>query len=212
VIATRVGTIQCASKGMIVEMIGKQAHAATPQDGINPSLALCHLAEYSQEVLKDPKFKSFILATIVQMDIGEHEAFGMSASHGRLLLTIRAEDEAELDELQAMMEAKAKELAAAEGLEVKFEYRDEFPMTRNTQEGYDKVKKAVEACGYEFYDVPEPRRGSEDMGHFLKMVPGCHYYVSFGPDFPAIHTEKYDFPDEGIERIVNVDMALIAGE
>ena len=212
VIATRVGTIQCASKGMIVEMIGKQAHAATPQDGINPSLALCHLAEYSQEVLKDPKFKSFILATIVQMDIGEHEAFGMSASHGKLLLTIRAEDEAELDELQAMMEAKAKELAAAEGLEVSFEYRDEFPMTRNSQEGYDKVKKAVAACGYEFYDVPEPRRGSEDMGHFLKMVPGCHYYVSFGPDFPAIHTEPYDFPDEGIERIVNVNMALIAGE
>ena len=85
-------------------------------------------------------------------------------------------------------------------------------MTRNSQEGYDKVKKAVEACGYEFYDVPEPRRGSEDMGHYLKMVPGCHYYVSFGPDFPAIHTEPYDFPDEGIERIVNVDMALIAGE
>ena len=146
------------------------------------------------------------------MDVGEHEAFGMSASHGKLLLTIRAEDEAELDELQAMMEAKAKELAAAEGLEVNFEYRDEFPMTRNSQEGYDKVKKAVEACGYEFYDVPEPRRGSEDMGHYLKMVPGCHYYVSFGPDFPAIHTEPYDFPDEGIERIVNVNMALIAGE
>ncbi|MBR0179828.1 MAG: M20/M25/M40 family metallo-hydrolase, partial [Firmicutes bacterium] len=71
-IASKRGTIQCASKGMIVEMTGKQAHAATPQDGINPSLALCRLAEYSQDVLKDPAFKSFILATIVQIDVGEH--------------------------------------------------------------------------------------------------------------------------------------------
>ena len=222
-IASKRGTIQCASKGMIVEMTGKQAHAATPQDGINPSLALCRLAEYSQEVLKDPSFKSFILATIVQIDVGEHEAFGMSASHGRLLLTIRAEDEAELDELQAKMGAKAKELADAEGLQVRFEYRDEFPMTRNHDSSYDKLRKAVEACGYPFlkaveacgypfYEVPEPRRGSEDMGHFLKATKGCHYYCSFGLDYPAIHTEAYDFRDDGIETIVNVNMALIAGE
>ncbi|MBR6970232.1 MAG: amidohydrolase [Firmicutes bacterium] len=211
-IASKRGTIQCASKGMIVEMIGKQAHSATPQDGINPSLALCRLAEYSQEVLKDPAFRSFILATIVQVDIGEHEAFGMSASHGRLLLTIRAEDEAELDELQAKMEAKAKELADAEGLQLRFEYRDEFPMTRNHDSSYEKLLKAVEACGYPFYEVPEPRRGSEDMGHFLKATKGCHYYCSFGLDYPAIHTETYDFRDDGIETIVNVNMALIAGE
>ena len=210
-IASRPGTIQCASKGMIVSMTGKQAHAATPQDGKNPALALCRLAEYSQEVLKSPEFKSFILATIIQVDIGE-EAFGMSASKGRLLLTIRAEDEAELDELQAKMEAKAKELAAAEGLQVAFEYRDEFPETRNNAASFEKVKKAAAVCGYDFYVVPEPRRGSEDMGHFLKMVPGCHYYCSFGKDHAAIHTEGYDFDDEGIERICNVNMALIAGE
>lgn len=111
-----------------------------------------------------------------------------------------------------MMEAKARELAAADGLEVAFEYRDEFPETRNHDSSYEKLRKAVAACGYDFYEVPEPRRGSEDMGCFLKATKGCHYYCSFGLDYPAIHTETYDFNDEGIERIVNVNMALIAGE
>ena len=110
------------------------------------------------------------------------------------------------------MEAKAKELADAEGLQLRFEYRDEFPMTRNHDSSYDKLRKAVAACGYPFYEVPEPRRGSEDMGHFLKATKGCHYYCSFGLDYPAIHTETYDFRDDGIETIVNVNMALIAGE
>ena len=210
-IATRKGTLQCASKGMIIGLTGKQAHAATPQDGRNPALALCALAEYSQEVLKDPSFKSFILATIIQIAVGE-EAFGMSASKGRLLLTIRAEDEAELDELQAKMEEKAKTLAEAGGFGLSIEYRDEFPMTRNNDACVEKVRKAAAACGYPFYDVPEPRRGSEDVGHFLKMVPGCHFYCSFGMDHAPIHTDTYEFDDEGIERTVNVNMALIAGE
>ena len=211
-ICSRRGTLQCASKGMIIEMIGKQAHAATPQDGINPSLALCRMAEYSQGLLKDPRFKSFILATIVQIDVGEHEAFGMSASHGRLLLTIRAEDEAELDELQALLEEEAKKLAAAEGIQVNFEYRDEFPETRNHDVSFEKVKKAADACGYEFHYVEVPRRGSEDVGVFLKATKGCHYYVSFGYDHAPIHTEAFDFDDWAIEYVTNVNMALIAGE
>ena len=210
-IATRKGTLQCASKGMIIEMTGKQAHAATPQDGRNPALALCALAEYSQEVLKDPGFQNFILATIIQIAVGE-EAFGMSASKGRLLLTIRAEDEAELDKLQAMLEEKAKTLAKTGGFDFAIEYRDEFPETRNNDACVEKVKKAAEACGYPFYEVPVPRRGSEDVGHFLKAVPGCHFYCSFGEDHPVIHMENYEFDDEGIERTVNVNLALIAGE
>ena len=209
VIGSRYGCMQCASKGMIIEMIGSQAHAATPKDGKNPALALCRLAEYSQAVLEEDCFKSFILATIIRMDIGK-EAFGMSADHGRLLLTIRAEVGAELDELQAKLVAKAEELAAADGLSVNFSYVDEFPDTTNHKESVDKLKQAVANCGYEFYDVPEPRRGSEDVGHFLHATKGAHYFVSFGHDYPAIHTEKYDFRDDGIEKIVNVNMALIA--
>ena len=211
-IATKKGTLQCASKGMTVTMTGVPAHAGNPQDGKNPSMALCALAEYSQEVLKDPQFKAFILATIIHLGIGTENAFGMSASTGKLQMTIRSEDEDELDKLQAMLETKAKELAEADGLELSIAYQDEFPMTRNNDACVEKLKKAVAACGYDFYEVPEPRRGSEDVGHFLKMVPGCHFYCSFGYDHPAIHMKNYDFDDEGIERTVNVDLALIAGE
>lgn len=46
----------------------------------------------------------------------------------------------------------------------------------------------------------------------IEIHDGGHYYCSFGLDYPAIHTETYDFNDEGIERIVNVNLALIAGE
>lgn len=211
-IATRKGTLQCASKGMTVTMTGTPAHAGNPQDGKNPSMALCALAEYSHTVLNDPKFKGLILATIIHMGIGKKNAFGVSASAGELQMTIRSENDADLEGLQTMIEVKAKELAEADGLQISFAYQDEFPVVYNDDACVEKLRKAAMVCGYLFYEVPEPRRGSEDIGYFLKAVPGCHYYCSFGYDHPDNHTSKYDFDDEGVERTVNVNMALIAGE
>lgn len=211
-IATRKGTLQCASKGMTVIMTGIPAHAGNPEDGKNPSMALCALAEYSRTVLQDPKFTKFVLVTIIHLGIGKENAFGISAGTGKLQMTIRAEDEAELEELQAMLETKAKELAETDGLQAAFTYQDEFPMVYNDEASVEKVKKAAAACGYPFYEVPVPRRGSEDVGHFLKAAPGCFFYCSFGYDHPANHTSEYEFDDEGVERTANVYMALVAGE
>jgi amidohydrolase len=211
-IATRKGTLQCASKGMTVTMTGIPAHAGSPEDGKNPSKALCDLVGYSHSIPQDPKFKSLVLATIIHLGVGNENAFGVSADTGKLQMTIRAEDEAELEELQAMLEAKAMELAEADGLQVAFTYQDEFPMVYNDDACTEKVKKAVAACGYPFYEVPVPRRGSEDVGHFLKTVPGCFFYCSFGYDHPSNHTSLYDFDDEGVERTANVYIALVAGE
>ncbi|MBR5641660.1 MAG: amidohydrolase [Firmicutes bacterium] len=211
-IATRKGTLQCASKGMTVTMTGIPAHAGNPEDGKNPSMALCALAEYSRTVLQDPKFTKFVLVTIIHLGIGKENAFGISAGTGKLQMTIRAEDEAELEELQAMLETKAKELAETDGLQAAFTYQDEFPMVYNDEASVEKVKKAAAACGYPFYEVPVPRRGSEDVGHFLKAAPGCFFYCSFGYDHPANHTSEYEFDDEGVERTANVYMALVAGE
>ena len=211
-IATRKGTLQCASKGMTVTMTGIPAHAGNPEDGKNPSMVLCALAEYSRTVLQDPKFTKFVLVTIIHLGIGKENAFGISAGTGKLQMTIRAEDEAELEELQAMLETKAKELAETDGLQAAFTYQDEFPMVYNDEASVEKVKKAAAACGYPFYEVPVPRRGSEDVGHFLKAAPGCFFYCSFGYDHPANHTSEYEFDDEGVERTANVYMALVAGE
>ena len=113
-IATRKGTLQCASKGMTVTMTGIPAHAGNPEDGKNPSMVLCALAEYSRTVLQDPKFTKFVLVTIIHLGIGKENAFGISAGTGKLQMTIRAEDEAELEELRAaaIREEKAAKRAA----------------------------------------------------------------------------------------------------
>lgn len=209
-VVSRCGTIQFASKGMIITMTGSPAHAANPEYGKNPIYALSSLALSTRDLMNSPHYKGFVLATIVQMDVGEHEAFGVMASKGRLLLTMRAEDEHELEDLDRAIREEALRLAGEDGLDCAFEYRDEFPETRNHDASVDKVKRACRDLGYSYYEAPEARRGSEDFGHFLKLTKGAMYYWSFGEDYPAIHMSTYDFDDAGIEPIVEVNKKLIS--
>ena len=208
-IVSKYGAIQSASKGMIVTMTGTPAHAANPENGKNPIFALSQLALDTRTLINKPYYKDYVLATVVQMDVGENEAFGVMASKGKLLLTIRGGIEAELDDLQKNIEEAAKRYAKEEGLVCEFEYRDEFPETRNHDESVDKIKRACQALEVKFFETPVARRGSEDFGYYLKQTKGAIYYCSFGEDYPAIHTSTYDFDDGGIERIVNLNKALI---
>lgn len=208
-ITIKYGAIQFASKGMIITMTGSPAHAANPENGRNPIYALSKLALETRDLMRNPAYKGFVLATVVQMDVGEHEAFGVMASKGRLLLTIRGENEAEMNDLDGNIRDAAMRFAEEERLTCAFEYRDVFPETRNHDVSVDKIKKACSELGYRIYETPEARRGSEDFGHYLKMTKGAIFYCSFGKDYPAIHTAAYDFDDQGIERIVEVNKKLI---
>lgn len=208
-IVVKYGVIQCASKGMIISMTGSPAHAANPENGRNPIYALSTLALKTRELVRQPHYKDFVLATVVQMDVGEHEAFGVMASKGRLLLTIRGGNEEEMEDLDQNIRKTALQLAAEEGLSCAFEYRDVFPETRNHQVSVDKIKRACGELAYQIYETPTARRGSEDFGHYLKKTKGAIFYCSFGKDHPAIHTAAYDFDDAGIERIVEVNKKLI---
>jgi amidohydrolase len=209
-ITVKYGTIQFASKGMIITMTGSPAHAANPENGKNPIYALSKLALETRTLMQNPAYKGFVLATVVQMDVGEHEAFGVMASKGRLLLTIRGENEDEMNDLDQKIREAALRFAEEEGLDCDFEYRDVFPETRNHDVSVDKIKRACSELNYKVYEAPEARRGSEDFGHFLKMTKGAIFYCSFGKAYPAIHTTAYDFDDSGIERIVEVNKKLIS--
>jgi amidohydrolase len=208
-IVIKEGVIQCASKGMIITMTGSPAHAANPENGRNPIFALSKVALDTRSLVNRPQYKDYVLATVVQMDVGEREAFGVMASKGRLLLTIRGGIEEEMNDLQKNLEAVARQYAEEEGLVCEFEYRDEFPETRNHKESIEKISRACEALNYKVFHTPVARRGSEDFGYYLKQTKGAIYYCSFGKDYPAIHTSKFDFDDSQIEKIVELNKQLI---
>lgn len=209
-VMVRDGLLCCASKGMTVEMVGSPAHASQPENGKNPSEAIAKLVLAVGRIADQSQYKGLVLATIVQIDVGEKEAFGVAASKGKLLMTIRGEIEAEMDLLQARLEEEAKKLASEYGLTCAFRYCDAFPETCGDPACNRKIQAACEKLGYPFQFKEMFYRGSEDFGHFTKLIPGAMYMISFSEDMAVnVHTSAFDFHDPFIEMRVNLDMEIL---
>lgn len=206
----RDGLLCCASKGMIITMTGAPSHASEPENGKNPSFAIAKTALASERIAAPENYKGLVLATIVQIDVGEKEAFGVSASKGKLLMTIRGEYEEEMDALQEKLEEEARKNAAEYGLECEFSYCDAFPQTLSHPESNEKIRKAAAELDLPVHEIPKALRGSEDFGHFTKLAKGAMFFMSYGEDKPMIHTSKYDFDDDLIEPVVELYRKLLS--
>ncbi len=208
VIKTRVGHMNCASKGMEISYTGAPAHASTPENGKNPAFAIAALINAIPGFIDPAKHEGLILATVIQVDLGER-AFGVSAHKGKLLLTIRAEREAELDALQENLVNLAKQQAEKYGLQCDFAYYDEFPETVNHEQGVKNILAAAERLGLKHVDMPAPNRGSEDFGYFTKKAMGARFYIGNGVDYPSIHDAKFDFVDDQMKTATAIFLELI---
>lgn len=203
------GLMNCASKGMTITMVGSPAHASEPENGKNPSFAIAKTALASEQIAGSSDFKGLVMATIVQIDVGEQEAFGVAASKGKLLMTIRGSIEAEMDELQKRLEEEALRNAAEYGLTCSFSYCDAFPETISHPESNEKLREAAKELGYPVIEMPEALRGSEDFGHFTKLAKGAAFFMGQGEDMPELHTSEFDFKDELLESCTEVFKALV---
>ncbi|WP_246067312.1 M20 metallopeptidase family protein [Paenibacillus koleovorans] len=201
------GTAHSASKGMTIRMVGAPAHASQPEDGANPAFAIAKLIDAIPDLTSQARNKGLVLCTVVQVDIGQR-AFGLSASTGELLLTIRALYETELDQLQARLEELAQTLAERYGLKVSFAYNDVFPETVNTKESSDKIRRVCREKGLPLIEMKQAFRASEDFGHYLKLTKGAMCYIGNGEAYPQIHTFEYDFRDDIIETAVELFKGL----
>ena len=201
------GTIFCASKGMTISMEGAPAHASEPEKGINPAFAIAKIIDAIPGFIAPENTRAMVLCTVIQVNVGE-TAFGVSASKGELLLTIRAFYEEELDTLQQNLENLAMEQAVQYGLTVGFSYNDCFPGTVNHKESADKIRQVTAAKGFELVEMTDAFRASEDFGHFLKQAKGAIFFIGNGEDYPHLHSYRYDFRDEIIPTAVEMFKGL----
>lgn len=197
------GTCFCASKGMIIHMEGQPAHASEPEKGTNPAFAIAKIIDAIPGFISSDNNTGMVLCTVIQVNIGER-AFGVSASKGELLLTIRALYETELDKLQKNLEDFAVRQAANYNLNVSFSYQEGFPETVNYKESSDKIRQVCKIKGFRLSEMKEAFRASEDFGHYLKLTKGAICFIGNGVEYPPLHSYEYDFPDEIIETAVEL--------
>lgn len=208
-VVLRSGTMQCASVGMTIEMLGSPAHASQPEDGRNPANAISQLVCSLHDLADPAKYIGLVLCTVVQIDVGQR-AFGMSASRGEVSITVRAEHQEEFDALLKKIEVQARALAAADGLTCSVSFAERFPETYNDSACADKVRAAARSLNLPIREMEGPMRGSEDFGHILNVIPGAAFQIGNGVGYPALHTYEFDFNDKILNTAVEMYKAILA--
>lgn len=203
----RKGTFACASRGLVLNFKGKQSHAAYPEQGINPAWLMSELICRLPGLFKSPEFEGMVLATIVEVRVGE-EAFGVSPGDGKLALTVRAERLEDLERFQASIVAFAEEKSSEQGMEFQYSLQDQFPDTVNDGSMVEMCREKLEKAGITYTDAAEPLRWSEDFGWYLKKAGGMFFGVGAGENCPGLHTPSYEFPDEVMKTALAVFEAL----
>lgn len=203
------GTFACASTGMEIKITGTPSHAAYPENGRNPALAISKLVTYLDELVKQPHSGVF-LGTVVGIDLGS-DSYGVSAGRGVLRLTLRAEHQDEFSLMVRSIETKAHEFCYEMKLECSISFAEEFSSTENSMECVEKLRAGAKRRGLDVVELDSPFRWSEDFGCYLRRTKGAIFGIGAGESCPQLHTSDYEYPDSIMKSAIEM-FASIIGE
>ncbi|WP_138160504.1 M20/M25/M40 family metallo-hydrolase [Peptoniphilus catoniae] len=213
------GVFFCASKGMNIDLIGKQSHASTPELGLNPGYLMAELAldlkdlsifrGYAPYSYKGVEFSDMVLVSLISMDLGTRNSYGVSPGYGNLQLTLRAARDEDLEKLSDLVKRILEEKAKKYKIDFKLSYEDVFPDTSNSKEEVGLLEDIFKKEGIKYIFGQEPYRTSEDFGWYLKKVKGCFFGVGSGEDQPPLHSKNYNYPDDITEDCINIFYKII---
>lgn len=192
-----------ASKGLIVRLNGKTAHAAEPEKGLSPAMAVSDIIRELMQLQNEPIFRSFVLLTIIHVRIGEI-AFGTTPDKAVVMATLRAFDNNEMELLSEKAVDIVEQNARHYGLRCDVSWTEEFLATENDMRVNKVVENVAHRKGYDVSHLKQPFKWSEDFSCFTREIPGALFGLGAGENHPELHNPDYDFPDELIETGVTM--------
>jgi len=208
-IVIRKETFAAASKGMIARLTGKTSHAASPENGISPALAVAEIIQQFDALShKKEGFGDFKLLTLIYSRIGEI-AFGTMPGYAEIMATLRSYQN---DDMKLLSDSAVKivEVAADKfGLHETIEWREEFPATVNDDFFVDLIAQVAHENKADIIQANKPFGWSEDFGYFTLNYPGAFFGIGAGKNHPSLHNPDYDFPDKIIIKALDMFDGII---
>lgn len=190
---------------------GKESHAAEPENGINPAMAMAKIInELSATEIADTSRNDFTIMTPVHFLMGQ-KSYGISPALAELHYTLRTWTNAKMIELQQKIEDVVAAVSKDYDLEYKINWFEYFPATVNYPETNEYVYEAIKQNDFQLVNKSNPMKFGEDFGWYSKTYKTTMFGLGAGLDTSALHNADYDFPDEIIETGVKMFTSIISG-
>ena len=196
-------------KSIILKMTGKTAHAAEPEQGDNPSMAISEIMTFADKMTHNkPEESDFFLMTPIYATLGDL-AYGISAGYGETHFTIRSWDTDLMANQSDKIVAFMNETCKKYNLVPEMSWTQVFHANINHPEAVDFIRNAAKNNKLTLTERDYPFRWGEDFGLFTQKYKGAMFGLGSGASCPALHNPDYDYPDEITESGIKMFHQII---
>ncbi|HDQ92770.1 MAG TPA: amidohydrolase [Synergistetes bacterium] len=197
-VTTRKGCMTALSDRIHITINGTTSHAASPHQGVDPTVVAAHILLSVQDIIsreKDPQ--SSALISFGRIEAGE--AYNIIPGSAHMWGTLRAHEPDVRDFIQRRIEEMIPLIARAHRATATVEYNRNYPCIVNDSELTSLVleKGGIFFSGSEtpVAKMPGQLLAGEDFAFYSLKVPSCFMLMGTGGEF-GLHNPHYDVPEE----------------
>ena len=193
------GPMMASTDNFEIRVLGRGAHAAMPQNGIDPILIGSELVQALQSISsRTVSPLDAAVVSVTQFHAGE--VINAIPSEAILRGTARSFKPGVRDTIENAIKRLAAGIAVAHGASASVQYDRLYPPTINAVRETEIVATVLEnLVGSEnVLRNLQPSTGAEDFAFMLLQKPGCYLWIGNGPGDNGcmLHNANYDFNDE----------------
>jgi len=192
-----------------VYLKGKKTHAADPENGLNPALAISEIITAFEKLNKtDPTKDDFTVLTAIHLKMGQ-KSYGISPENGELHYTVRTWSSEVMKVLETSLKGIIKTSCNFHNLQYSIDWFEYFPASENNNTCNQHIINAAKSNEFKIIERPYPFKFGEDFGWFSKNYKTAMFGIGSGINTPDLHNADYDFPEEIIETGITMFSTLI---
>jgi amidohydrolase len=199
--AVRSGAMMAGGAFFDIDVIGRGAHGARPESGVDPVLAAAHIATALQSIVsRNVRPVETAVVSVTQIHAGD--AYNVIPQSARLSGTVRAFSNEVMELIGRNLARIAEGVAAGFGATARTDFRLIFaPLVNDPAEAEFAAQVCAELVGAQnVRRDPALIMASEDFSYMLAEVPGCYLNIGNGDGEGAceVHNPSYDFNDAAL--------------
>ena len=218
----RPGAMMAGGAFFDIAIVGKGAHGARPEAGIDPVLVASHITTALQSIVaRNVRPVDTAVVSVTQIHAGD--AYNVIPERAVLRGTVRCFSKDAMALVEQRMGSLAASVAAGFGAAASLDFRYLFPpLVNDADETRFIADCAADVVGEDNVNRHGPlTMASEDFSYMLERVPGAYIQIGNGDGEGAceVHNPGYDFNDGALPygaalfcRLVEKRLARMTGD
>ncbi len=201
----RAGGFMAASDWFFLTVNGRQAHGASPWNGVDPIVVAAQIIQGFQTIISRQTNLTEQPAVITVGKFNSGVRANIVPEKAELVGTIRTLDTAMRKDIHKRMVRTAEKIAESAGATATLRIENKTPITFNDPALMARVLPSLrEAAGKDNVSEQKPRTGAEDFGFFAQKVPSVYFYLGGMPKgqnpetAAGHHTPDFYLDDSGL--------------